>query len=481
MLRTLARHLRPAVAACLRQFGSLAVTVVGVAALSRPVLAHAGSLAGSLQSAPVPFWLVVLSGGGVVGVSFLFSSFVTDTEILDAVANQRRRLDLSKSLIRSNLSYVGPVVSLAVLAAVVWFGVTGPAVPLANFAVLTVWVGWWAGFTMFTYLVVNLWPLVNPWRALARAVGRSLSWQSRFSRESRPLSERVGSWPAVVGLITLVWVEVVSPVASNPQTLAVAVLGYTAVTVGGAVRYGSAWFERIDPVTRVFHLYGLLAPIQRDGDGISVSVPGSVLARYPKPMRDGEVAFVVALLWVTTYDGFVATVAWQELQASVVAVGIPGWLLSLAIAFVGFACFLAVYRVAARVARRTADTYVTADFVARWFAPALLPIAAGYHLAHFLGYFLGLAPAFVAVATAPLSPPAAIPVLALPSWFGAVQLGFVVGGHLLAIWIAHTRSFDVFPGRLQPLRSQYPFVAVTVLYTMTSLWVVAQPVADSLP
>jgi hypothetical protein len=183
---------------------------------------------------------------------------------------------------------------------------------------------------------------------------------------------------------------------------------------------------------------------------------------------------------VTTYDGVVATVAWQAAQARVAALGVPAWLFSLILAFVGFACFLAVYRLAARLARTTADTYVTARFVAGWFAPALLPIAAGYHLAHFLGYFVGLSPALVAVASSPLSPPAAVPVLALPAWFGGVQLALVVGGHLVAVWVAHARSFDVFPGRLQPLRSQYPFVAVTVAYTVTSLWVVAQPVAQSL-
>ncbi|SFR68990.1 hypothetical protein [Halogeometricum limi] len=443
---------------------------VGVALFSRPALAHAGSLAGSLRSVPVPFWLVLLSGGGVVGVSFLFSSFVTDAETLDALARTRLRLALAAGRFRGLLRWAG----VPVLVVVVWAGFAGPSVPLVNLAVLVVWVGWWAGFTMLTYLVVDLWPVVNPWRTLAAAVRDALS------REPSSLPDRLGSWPSVVGLLVLVWVEVVSPVASDPPALAVAVLAYTAVTVAGAAWFGSAWFDRVDPVSRVFRLYGLLAPIQRSERGLSLSVPGSALVRYPESMREDDAAFVVALLWVTTYDGFVATVAWRGVRESVAAVGVPGWLLSLALAFVGFACFLGVYRLAARLARRTADTYVTARFVAGWFAPALVPIAAGYHLAHFLGYLLGLSSAFAAVVSSPLSPPTTVQLLLLPSWFGAVQLALVVGGHLVAVWVAHTRSFDVFPGRLQPLRSQYPFVAVTVLYTMTSLWVVAQPVSQAL-
>jgi hypothetical protein len=58
-----------------------------------------------------------------------------------------------------------------------------------------------------------------------------------------------------------------------------------------------------------------------------------------------------------------------------------------------------------------------------------------------------------------------------------VQLVFVLAGHVFAIWVAHGLSFDLFPGRLQPIRSQYPFTTVMVLYTMTSMWIVAQPYA----
>jgi hypothetical protein len=45
------------------------------------------------------------------------------------------------------------------------------------------------------------------------------------------------------------------------------------------------------------------------------------------------------------------------------------------------------------------------------------------------------------------------------------------------VWVAHARAFELFAGRLQPIRSQYPFVVVMVVYTMTSLWIVAQPFA----
>jgi hypothetical protein len=45
----------------------------------------------------------------------------------------------------------------------------------------------------------------------------------------------------------------------------------------------------------------------------------------------------------------------------------------------------------------------------------------------------------------------------------------------VAIWAAHAAAFDTFPGRLQAIRSQYPYIVVMVLYTMSSLWIVSRP------
>ncbi|MXR22383.1 hypothetical protein GRX66_18000, partial [Halobacterium sp. PCN9] len=142
---------------------------------------------------------------------------------------------------------------------------------------------------------------------------------------------------------------------------------------------------------------------------------------------------------------------------------------------VGFGVFLGIYRVAAERSRKRVQSFLAPSVIERWFAPALLPIAAGYHVAHFLGYFLTLSPALAAVLAHPLGGVGAVQVAVLPSWFGTLQLAFVVGGHLLAVWIAHALAMDVFPGVLRPIRSQYPFVVVMMVYTMTSAWVVGQP------
>lgn len=441
----------------------VALFAVGTALFAEPSLAHAGALSGTLRPVAIPSWLVVVTGGGVIGASFLLTSLVTDHAAIRALNGWHVAVP-TRETVRAVGVWVLRGLSIAVLVSVVVSGLFGPQAPVANLAVLVVWAGWWAGYTMTTYLVGNTWPALDPWRTLATYLP---------TRPNRSYPDRLGVWPSVVGLVLLVWLEVVSPVAQDPRLLAGVVLAYTTVTLAGTAAYGTeTWFGTVDPIARVFRWYGHVAPLGRTGSQIEMRLPGAALVETGKT---DETPFIVALLWVTTYDGLVSTPAWSGVARAVVESGIPPLVVYLVTAIGGFAGFFYVYELASRWSRRTADSYVTASFIGGWFAPALVPIAVGYHLAHFLGYFVSLLPALFAVVTQPLAPPAAIQTLVLPGWFGAVQLLFVLAGHLLAVWVAHARAFEVFPGRLRPIRSQYPFILVMVLYTMTSLWIVAQP------
>ncbi|WP_435347535.1 hypothetical protein [Haloarchaeobius sp. HRN-SO-5] len=447
------------------------VVAVACASLADPVLAHS-AISGGLTSTEVPFWLVALSGGGVVGASFLFTSFATDHAFIRSINDRDLGLPSSETVGRWTVA-AARTASVALLGLVVAVGLVGPPQPQRNLAVLGVWGGWWAGYTMTVYLVGNTWPGLNPWRALAGAVSRSTD-------SLRELPARYVGWPATVGLVALVWVEVVSPVASAPRLLAGLVVAYSAVTLTGAFVFGDAWFRHVDPISRVFRTYGWLAPVRRTDDGLTVELPGAALVRRLDETTDGDVYFVVALVWVTSYDGLVSTPPFAAFVRRAADVGVPALAVYLGTAVVGFAGFLGIYKLAARLSRRTAGTYVGADVIERRFVPSLVPIAAGYHLAHFLGYFLTFTPALSVVAADPFAPPPAhrVPVAILPDWFGAVGLAFIVLGHLLAIWVAHAIAFETFTGRLQPIRSQYPFALVMVFYTITSMWLLSQPYVD---
>jgi hypothetical protein len=436
-----------------------AAGLLALLALAEPALAHGGAVAANRQPVTVPTWLVLLTGGAAVGASFLLATFVTDRAMVRAVDGWRRLVPAPGRLARGVARAIGVLGLVAVLAV----AAVGPTTN--NAAVLFVWVGWWAGYTMTTYLVGNSWPALNPWRTLAGVLPSM----------DEPYPDRLGSWPATLALLALIWVETVSPVTDDPRPLAAVVLAYTLVTLAGAAVYGTdAWFRRADPMARVFRYYGAVAPIQRTDDGLSLRLPGGALSEL-EIADDSEVAFVVALLWATTFDGFVSTAAWADVAAAVRAAGVPLAAAYLAVLAGGFGLFLGGYRLSSRLSRRTGDTYLSTSLVARRFAPSLLAIAAGYHLAHYLGFLLSLAPAIVVLAATPLSTPLQVPVLPLPGWFDLVGMAAVLLGHVLAVWVAHATAYDLFPGRLQAVRSQYPFILVMVFYTMTSLWLLAQP------
>ena len=437
---------------------------LGLAAVCGVTVAHGGSLRGaSGGSLAVPTWLFLSTGGAVVGASFLLASFVTDRAFVASVHGWTRPLPAPRGL----LAWVGRLVGVTAFVVLVVAGFAGPAEPLRNAAIVLVWVGWWAGLVMATYLVGNAWPALDPFRTLTRPL-------ARVTDGARDLDANTAAWASTAFLLALVWVEVVSPLADAPQLLAGVAVAYLGVAAAGVVGVGHrTWFGEVDPVARLFRSYGAVAPVERTDDGLSLRVPAARLTERIVDTRGG-VAFVVAVLWGTTYDGLVGTPAWAGFARTIVNYGVPAQLLYPAALVTGFFIFHRLYWWAARSARKMGPTYTDAATLAVRFAPSLLAIAAGYHLAHYLVYFLSLSPSLFGAVLAPLAPPAARR-LVLPGWLSGVGIAAVLLGHLLAIWVTHGTAFDELPGRLQAIRSQYGLTAVMVFYTMSSMWIVSQP------
>jgi hypothetical protein len=452
-----------------RTVAGLGALALALTTLVETALAHGGALGSAARATlTVPTWLVVGTGGVAVGASVLVASLGTDRAFGADLHVPSRHFSLPGA---RSLALVGNALGLFALAGVVVVGYVGPADPLSNGAVVVVWVGWWAGFAMSTYLVGNTWPTVGPFRTLARSlsgVGRTYRW-------------RWGAWPSVAGLLALVWLEVVSPLADRPPVLATVVLAYGVVTVAGAVVYGTrVWFEEVDPVARAFHLYGQVAPFGRergsgpDHDGpIAVRLPGAALTEDVLAGAD-DVAFVIALLWATTFDGLVTTPLWGRVARDVVGWGVPAFVLYPLALVTGFTVCWGGYLTSVRLASRATATEVGVPTLARRFAPPLLAIAAGYHFAHFFDYFLSLVPVLVLGVTAPFAT-VNPDVLVVPGWFGAVAVGAVLVGHVLAVLAARAIARDLFSAENESTRGLAPFAAALAGYSLVSLWVVTRP------
>jgi hypothetical protein len=58
-----------------------------------------------------------------------------------------------------------------------------------------------------------------------------------------------------------------------------------------------------------------------------------------------------------------------------------------------------------------------------------------------------------------------------------LQVALIVGGHVFAVYLAHTAALRQMPDAERALRSQFPMVALMILYTVLGLWILSQPVA----
>lgn len=416
----------------------------------------------------VPTWLYLATGAGVVGASALLTMFVTDREFVATVHDQS--VGVSNDTLSRALSLIGGTVGVGALVGLIVVGFLGPqGIGLTSATVLVTFVGVRAILTLTAYTVGNPWPTLNPWRRLARVL----------PSRNTPYPSWLGTWPAVGAVLAFVWLEVIAPIVSTPWLLTTIILAYTVGTLAGAVLFSpQTWFERGDPLSVWFRLYGSVAPIQRTDDGLSLRWPGARLSDDDVVTDLSVVAFVILLVWELTYSGFIVTSPGVWTIEILVALGLPPQLVYLLVLLVGYAFFCWMYWLAAGWTRARAQTYLSQRYLAVRYAAPLLAIAAGYHVAHYLGFSISLWPSLLSALQAPLNPDPNPTQLALTAWFGYVEIAGILVGHVLAVWMAHAISIELFPGRLQAIKSQYPFIIVMIVFTMISLYLVSLPAVE---
>ena len=141
------------------------------------------------------------------------------------------------------------VAASAVLVALVAAGLEGSRDPLANPLPLSVWTLMWVGLTFAHAVLGYLWPIVNPWTALAHLARKILGRAGDDDAGLLDWPETLGPWPAVALLLLFAWFELVHPAPQDPAILGFAVAGYSIFTVvrDGAVRERDVGAQRRDP------------------------------------------------------------------------------------------------------------------------------------------------------------------------------------------------------------------------------------------
>ncbi|MFC7306900.1 hypothetical protein ACFQVC_22045 [Streptomyces monticola] len=333
----------------------------------------------------------------------------------------------------------------------------GPDDPERNPAPGTVHVLFWVGLVPSSLLLGPVWPRLNPLRTVHLLACRAAR---RDPGAGRPVPPRLGLWPAAAGLLVFTWLELAAPEPASSTTLLCFLIGYAAVHLTAAARFGERWFTRGDAFEVYSRLIGALAPLGRRRDGrLVLRNPFHGLdATEPAP---GLVATVSVMLGSTAYDGLSDAPSWIDtLQTSSLGRTATGTLGLLGVT----ALVAAVYGLCAFAARAVSGRLphpLTA------FAHSLVPIAVGYLIAHYFTLFVTEGPRTVMVAAGTDNPPAPLSPLS-PGGLAVLQVLAIVTGHVLGVVAAHDRSVRLFPPA-RAVAGQLPLLALMITYTIGGL------------
>lgn len=456
---------------------------------------------------PLPLWL---TGAAIAVLASFVVAAVTVGRAPSFEQGQPGRLTHRACRPLDWLHRAARLCGVAVLILVVTAAFFGDQTPTRNIAPVMVWVIWWIGLAYVSALVMNVWPAVNPWAAVFAAVESALRRLGSLPAP-RPYPAWLGSWPAVILFGAFAWIELVYDARAIPQRLGILILSYSLITWVGMLRYGrDAWLAKADPFTVAFRTLAMFAPLQIDcqtssrtgkGAGGSHALVWNIAFR---PYGSGLVAcdavspsmlvFVSLLLSTVTFDGFLATPLWNAIERSlfneVTLFDSPSRLTAINSAgLILFVLgFLSLYLLTARwMAARSQGELSTAS-AARLFVVTLIPIAIGYHLAHYLSYFLQQGQLVLRLVSDPFAlgwnlfgtaryRPNFDVVGARFIWY--VSVIAIVTGHIFAVYCAHRIALRKIPDRQKVLASQLPMLVLMIAYTVISLWIIAQPVTTS--
>ena len=123
--------------------------------------------------------------------------------------------------------------------------------------------------------------------------------------------------------------------------------------------------------------------------------------------------------------------------------------------------------------------------IARSFVYSLVPIALAYNIAHFFTLLAIQGQLIIPLASDPfgygwdLFGTAGYKVniaLVNARFAWVLSVIAIVLGHIIAVYLSHVIALRAMRDHRSAMRSQYPMLGLMVMYTVISLWIVAQPI-----
>lgn len=453
------------------------IPALGITLTTAEARAHAF---GQRYDLPLPLDLYLGAAGAAVALSFVIAALFLRHRVNSVPPGvELSGTTVGRALLAPALAGALGVISIALFGLVLAAGFLGTDSTTKNFAPTFIWVIWWVGIAYIAALLGNFWDAINPWSVIYK---HAIEPYRRTC--SLPYPETLGACPAVVLFGLFAWIETVSRAGERPAVLAGLISAYALLMFAGMARYGrDAWLRQGDAFSVAFGLlarFALFKGRRPDGRAQSASLvlrpPGAGLlgggAVSPSMM-----SFVLLMLATVSFDGFVETSAWaalvewvgtdMTLRPALIVLqdaGIDLLQLLKTLALIGaVVMFHVVYGLFAGLVDGASGQRLGRRETARAFVLTLVPIAIAYHLAHYLSYLLLAGQLIIPLASDPFgwgwnlfgTVDYAINVGIIgPKDVWYLSVGAIVGGHVMAVYLAHVMALRLYDTRRAAVLSQ---------------------------
>jgi hypothetical protein len=342
------------------------------------------------------------------------------------------------------------------------------------FGIFYVW--WWVAPVPLSLLFGPVWKAISPVRTINWLFAKVSGGDPEVGVFRYP--ERLGHWPAAIGLFAFVWMELVYPHSTELGPVRLWCAIYVAAMLVGGALFGNVFYERADPFEVYSSLVAKLSVWGRRDGVLLVRTPLANLDTVTP--RAGLVAVMAVLFGSTAFDSFKDSAHWLRFFQGSDFINSHSWAPTLAnnLALLGFCLAVgAIFSVG------TMLTGVEPGFQRRrlpaLFAHSIVPIIVGYIVAHYLTYLLEAGQGTLISVSDPFSNGS--------DWFGTADMKVnyyfayhptllaslkvlsVVLGHVVGVIAAHDRAIKLLPRRHQ-LTGQLPLLFAMVAFTIGGLW-----------
>ena len=455
-------------------------------------LAHALA---AREDLPVPAWLFAWGASIVLIVSFFALAAAWRTPRFERQHWRALGAGFSRSIVSLPVQVLCGLLGIFLLGVAIYAGLRGTEAPDRNFALTFLFVTCWLGFPFFSALLGDVFRPFNPWRAVGRVAGAGFQALAGQRAVHARYPQWLGRWPAAIGLLAVVWLEVVYgqsggvAIGLDPHAAAVAACVYSVYTLAMMAVFGvEEWCEKGEIFSVYFGMFSRLGAFGVENGQLGrrrLLSASTSWATIP-----GSAALVIASIATTSYDGASEGAFKSGIET------VFNWFrdvgfdantsIRLADTIFMLLCFAGVALVYLLGVRgmRTVRGAPSLTKLRDGFAHTLIPIALAYLVAHYFSLFVFQEQAQVGYLLSDPLGNGTTDLFGTASWgidytvlsanaIWYVQVGSLIFGHVLGLVLAHDRAVSYWQDYKQAARSQYWMLAVMVAFTCFGLYLLS--------